>query len=95
MRLKKKETLFLKKTHRRENCGKRKAVAIFVERERMRELINAMFRVVDSVARFLYKIYNCVQLITCFKHQKGPTGRSAIDTGAYQCAPANSRGDYS
>jgi len=25
----------------------------------MRDLINAMFRVVDIVARFLYKIYNC------------------------------------
>jgi len=29
-------------------------------RERERDLINAIFRVVDSVARFLYKIYNCV-----------------------------------
>ena len=26
----------------------------------MRDLINAIFRVVDSSARFLYKIYNCV-----------------------------------
>lgn len=34
------------------------AAAIFVKRER--DLINAIFRVVDSVARFLYKIYNCV-----------------------------------
>jgi len=37
------------------------AAAILAEREREIEgdLINAIFRVVDSVARFLYKIYNC------------------------------------
>jgi len=36
------------------------AAAIFADREREADLINAIFRVVDSVARFLYKIYNCV-----------------------------------
>ena len=37
------------------------AAAILAKREREIEgdLINAIFRVVDSVARFLYKIYNC------------------------------------
>jgi len=34
------------------------ATAIVAERGCV--LINAIFRVVDSVARFLYKIYNCV-----------------------------------
>lgn len=58
------------------------AAAIFVERERERDLINAIFRVVDSVARFLYKIYNCVldKLLWTPK----ACGWSAIDTGAFQ-----------
>ena len=64
------------------------AAAILAEREREIEgdLINAIFRVVDSVARFLYKIYNC-ELQT-----PKACGWSVIDTGAYRWAQA--RGEH-
>jgi hypothetical protein len=62
----------------------------YLQRERERRFDKCIFRVVDSVARFLYKIYNCV-LDNLLQTQKA-CGWSVIDTGA--CRWAQPRGEH-